>query len=173
MIAKCSWCGKDLGKRDSAPGEDAVITHSICEECADKIFSSGVELRKLLNRLDAPVLVVDRDVCVEMANDQALELLGKNLPEIKDYCGGDVFECVHSREPGGCGRTIHCSGCVIRSVVEDTMKTGRSHTCVPAVLKKRSPDDVEECDMLISTQKQLGMVLLRIDDLRKKETQKE
>jgi hypothetical protein len=85
-----------------------------------------------LDRLAAPVLVVDDNARIVAANEKACTLLGKMVDEIVGTLSGCAIECVHARQDGGCGKTVHCKSCTIRITVRDTYTTGKSHYDVPA-----------------------------------------
>jgi hypothetical protein len=125
----------------------------------------GMPLHEYLDGLDAPVLVVSAEGVVETANAQARALLRKELPEIEGYRGGDVFECTHAKLPGGCGQTIHCTGCTIRRTVTHTYNTAQSHLRVLATLNREHGREARRIPFLISTEKVQGVVLLRIDEV--------
>ena len=127
-------------------------------------------LREYLDHLEAPVLVVNGDGVVKTANKVAQDLLQKDLSEIEGYLGGKVFECVHSTEPGGCGETIHCSGCAIRRTVMETLNTGNNQLRVPASLDCKTHTGVCGIHYLISTEKLGEVVLLRVDEVNPGET---
>ena len=165
----CAWCHKNMGTMPSDIHAETIITHGICKDCLHQLFGEeGVELQVFLDSLAVPVVVVDATVTVKTANRPARELLHKELPAIEGYKGGDVFECVHAKQPEGCGFTIHCSGCVIRQTVTDTFQSGKSHLKVPACLQNGTPADHEEVNLLISTEKVGDVVLLRIDEVARK-----
>jgi hypothetical protein len=165
MKRVCAWCKKVMGSIHSDYYEETIITHGICAECANIAFVQlNMERAEiLLEGLPGPVLVVDGDVVALMANTKAREILGKDLPRIKGFKGGNIIECVHAHEPGGCGNTIHCSGCAIRLTVEDTYKTGKSHLRIPAYADIPVDGKPQKISFLISTEKVKGVVLLRID----------
>lgn len=138
----------------------------VCDECLFHLQAqSGMPLLDFLNGLEAPVLLVDGDVVGTGANDRLLALLGKKPEHVKGYRGGDVFECQHAALPGGCGRTVHCSGCAIRRAVTETFITGNSLKQVPAYLHRGGPQNPLRLGMRISTEKLWNVVLLRIDYL--------
>ena len=166
MKRVCSWCGKNLGELASDSHSKETITHGLCDECAHHIFAqTGMELVEYLDGLNEPVVVVDGEGTVKSANQQARTLLKKDLPDIEGYRGGEVFECKHSKQPEGCGNTIHCSGCVIRKTVMDTFETGKSYLKMPASLNHQTRDGEARVCYLISTEKVAGVVLLRIDSV--------
>jgi len=165
MKSICAWCKKDMGTVHSDASSENVITHGICEDCAHVTFAelNMDRMAIFIDRLPEPVLVVDGDVVALMANIKAREVLGKDLPKIKGFKGGNIIECVHAHEPGGCGRTVHCNGCAIRLTVEDTYKTGKSHLREPAYADIPVEGKPKKISFLISTEKVKGIVLLRID----------
>jgi len=141
-----------------------AITGSVCDECFRHLEArSGMPLLDFLNGLGVPVLVADSDGVVELASKPLLELVGKGLPQVRGRRGGDVFECAYAHLPGGCGKTVHCSGCAIRRAVTETFMTGRSLRQVPAYLNRGTATQFLQLGLLISTEKAWGMVLLRID----------
>jgi hypothetical protein len=143
-----------------------AITGSICEECLDHFRAQeGMPLLDFLDLLGVPVLVADSDVAVTLANKPLLALLGKDLSQVKDQRGGDVFECAHARLPGGCGKTVHCSGCAIRRAVTETFATGKSLRNVTAYLNRDMGTQFLQLGLVISTEKVWGVVMLRIDHI--------
>jgi PAS domain-containing protein len=157
----CAWCGVELG----SGVEGGVITHGICAACRQRFFSTAGRdgLQELLDRLPMPVLVVDEDVRVRGANRAAREVLGKSLDDVQGRLGGEAIECVHAGEPGGCGRTLHCRGCVIRSMVTDTFVNGTDHDQVPATQDIGAARASQPAQLSVSTEKFGGLVLLRIE----------
>lgn len=160
----CAWCKKELGASAAEDDKREIITHGICEECTHALFTAdtGTTLMQFLTALNVPILVADNR-SIQAATPAAQELLRKELPDIVGHTEGDVFECAYASFPEGCGHTVHCNGCVIRNTVRDTYFTGNSHVRQPATLKRGSLDDSEDIDLLISTEKLKGVVLLRID----------
>ena len=166
MDIVCAWCKKDMGSKPSVKYPERFVTHGICDECtAGLLRPIEPTLMGYLDNLGVPVLVVGADVVVDYANKHSRELLQKEMPKIEGLRGGDVFECAHSRLPGGCGKTIHCIGCAIRNTITDTYSTGISHLRTPAYLIQGTPDDNHEVKFLISTEKAGEVVLLRIDEV--------
>jgi len=109
--------------------------------------------------------LVNGNVEVSFLNRKAQELVGKDVEHAQGKLGGDVFECVNARLPGGCGGTIHCSGCAIRNSVSATYETGESRIRVPAPLRKGDPDHPTTVDLIITTMKRNDAVLLRLDEV--------
>jgi PAS domain-containing protein len=145
------------------------ISHGICDACSRSThLQAGLELREYLNTLEAPVVAVDSDAVVKVANDKACGLFGKDVASVVGRTGGDVFECIHASEPGGCGGTVHCSACAIRKTVTDTFTSGKPSIRVPAFLKQGPTGRQGEIALYISTEKVGDVVFLRIDRVGKK-----
>jgi len=167
MKSVCSWCNKEIHLFDS-PGtpSDGVITHSICDSCAELVlWPHRPAMMEFLDRLNAPVLVINSSGNVSTANKDARMLLQKELPEIEGLPGGVVFECAFAKLPEGCGNTLHCDGCTIRKTVMDTFLTGRSYLKTPAGLTRGTIEVHQEVQFLISTEKVQDVVMLRIDSV--------
>ncbi|MDC7231931.1 MAG: PAS domain-containing protein [Spirochaetales bacterium] len=144
----CSWCNEIISEGN--PG--SRVSHGICNTCSSKLFSRRpTDIRKFLNRLDVPVIIVDQSARAQFANTSAEEILGKKCDEIKGQLGGDVFECIHARKPGGCGRTEHCKACIIRKSVEHTYATGEALFDVPATLRIAPSDEEHDTSSVITT----------------------
>ena len=164
MKKMCSWCKIDMGNVSSEFFSEAAITHGICDICFEKFFGpQKIKLLDFLDSLDAPVIVVNSIVCIMSANKQARAFLQKELTDIEGFRGGDVFECAFAKLPGGCGNTVHCDACTIRNTVIDTFQSGKSHLKTPAYLLRGIPDNYQEIQFVISTEKVKDVVLLRID----------
>jgi len=167
MKSICAWCKKELDSSEFDSYPDDFITHGMCASCYDKVLLQiGVDLYKYLDILTAPVLLVDSAGIVRTANGEARKLLKKDLKKIEGNPGGDVFECAHSRLPGGCGNTIHCSGCTIRRTVMETHETGKGQHRVPAYLNQISGESTQRICLYISTEKVGDFVFLRIDEVK-------
>ncbi len=166
MRSVCAWCGVVLRASGNQADAAEPITHGICRACADALLADlTAPLDSSLERLAAPILVVDSDVTVIGANSQALAALAKPLEEVTGQRGGDVIGCQWSHQPGGCGRQVCCRTCAIRRTVSDTHSTGVARKAVPAYTDVVTPAGPRRLNLLISTEKLGDLVLLRIDEL--------
>ncbi len=148
---------------DRTLDEDVPVTHGICSDCADNMeFQLGVSIRKFLNSFSVPVVLVDGERRTISANSRALQLVAKELSSINHEQLGTVFECAYSRLPGGCGKSVHCSGCVIRNAITTTYATGEPVFELPASIETDRSAAEKTLSFLISTEKVLNYVLLRI-----------
>jgi PAS domain-containing protein len=167
MKRMCAWCGAELGDIFSSIHPPEAITHGICPRCHDRLAEeTGETLSSFLERLEVPILLLDGASRVFSANKPAQRLLGKSLPEIANRPEGEVIECVHASEPGGCGGTVHCKSCTIRRTVKDTFDSGTSYVHVPAYQDIRTPNEIKQIRFLISAEKAGDFVILRIDEMQ-------
>jgi len=167
MRQVCYVCGFELGEplEPNVPG--VHTTHGVCRKCLDGCMAgSGQGMDEFLDSLLAPVIVVDGDVRVLTANTLAQKLVSKNMQEMGGKLAGEVFECTHSHQPGGCGHTLHCRSCMIRNSVAKTFQTGKPCIRMPACQDLDTFEGPRTVRFLITTEKVGGAVLLRIDDLQ-------
>jgi len=168
MRTVCAWCRKEIQNddADTVTDDDTPISHGVCPECIPKFFSfMGKPLRDFLDGFPGPVFLVDAANRVITANTNGLSLIHKEPDEIEQKMAGDVFECPHASNAGGCGNSIHCKSCTIRKAVTETMTTGKAHHRLPAYADLHSFTKNRKTKFSISTEKVRDAVLLRIDDL--------
>lgn len=167
MTLVCAWCGVTLERPGySEAALENETSHGICRPCSEAFASQerGVPLQQHLDRIPIPILLIEDRPGVITVNSHARDFLGKTFPDVETPpLIGKVFDCVRSRSAEGCGRTIHCSGCAIRRTVTTTFDTGEPQFSVPATLSIKSPDQISEAMLAITTVKMGGLVLLRID----------
>lgn len=164
MKVVCSFCNTTL---KPGAGPDDPVSHGVCPACYEKILAShGIDIRKFLDMLDAPVFLVDGDVNVLAANRKACDVAQKPIHEITGNLCGRIFECKNAFLPGGCGKTVFCLGCAIRRAVNETKETGKPVTRRPAVVRRGPKSGNEEVRFFVSTKTDNGVILLRLDDVR-------
>jgi hypothetical protein len=168
----CAWCSQEI---EDIPYEEDVsdftVSHGICKSCEEYFFTDRkLTLDRFLDRLDAPVLMVNPQGEVVSANEKALQFLDKDLDAVSGLRGGEVMECVYARLPGGCGNTVHCAACTIRRNVMETFETGKGLRQVPAFLNRQGRNAIHKIRFLISTEKVDDVVLLRIDEVMSDDT---
>ena len=165
MKLVCAWCRETIDRPSYAHALESTTSHGMCAACSEALISQdrGRFLQEHLNTIPVPVVVVDSSSSFVTMNTKACEMLGQDLDAPEECLLGKVFDCVHSRSPEGCGRTVHCVGCVIRRSVVTTFKTGEPQVSVPATRSISSADDISEAVLDITTVRMGGMVLLRIE----------
>lgn len=167
MQVICAWCSQKIRRVSNRAAVSIFdVSHGICKSCKEYFFTDrNRTLDKVLNRLEAPVLMVNAQGVVELANQKALEFLDKDMDAVKGFKGGEVMECTYAKLPEGCGNSTHCAACTVRGNVIKTFETGRSLRQVPAFLNRQNRNSIHRIDFLISTEKVDDMVLLRIDEV--------
>ncbi|MCK4812837.1 MAG: PAS domain-containing protein [Candidatus Marinimicrobia bacterium] len=166
MNRVCSWCHKSLGSIDSDVHSEGVVTHGICQDCLDDIFSkSSLDFTLFLNSISAPVAIVDKNGVFQSANDLAQSLLNKDRSEIIHKMSGEAFSCKNASLPGGCGKTIHCAECELRNTIIETYEHNKDQVDIPVTLIQEKESQREMFHFLVSTQKINDLVLMKIDEL--------
>ena len=161
MKSVCSFCGTVIREGDSP---DDRVSHGLCKTCYQRILAThGFSIKKFLNMLDAPVFLVDDDVNILEANSLALRLVKKPVSLVRGTICGVVMECINAFQPEGCGRTPACPECIIRSTVDETYRTGRAIERRPATLRRRLDDGSGDVRFLVTTRREEGIVLLRLE----------
>ena len=162
----CADCQAELRPPEPSHDSQEHVSHGLCRGCMAKAMTRlGQSLNDYLNELQEPVLVMDKYARVITVNQPGEQVLGKPLPGISGYLGGEVFGCLHAKEPGGCGATLHCLSCVIRDTIEDTHRTGQAHHHIPACQDLDTVDGPRKTRFIISTEKVEELVLLTLEDI--------
>ena len=162
----CAWCKKDLSPVQADGESDGLITHGICDDCAEMLSSDDRRSAgKFLEGLEEAVFLVGGGGRIVSANSAARAVVGKELTAIEDKLAGNVFECANADLPGGCGKTQHCKACTIRNSVNKTLATGKSVERVPAYQLVKAPNGLQPRHYLISTERVGNSVMLRIDEV--------
>ncbi len=159
-----AWCGVHLGATPVEASPPGRNSHGICTDCSSSLLGeTRTPVEEFLRGLGVPVLLVGDNVEVLDANQAALGVLGKAVDAVTGRLGGKVFECDNAHLPGGCGRTIHCTGCVLRRTVTTTYQQGTPQVRVPASLKVRTGAGPGSVDLLITTARVGGRVLVKFE----------
>lgn len=154
MKVICAWCGTLIRE-----GDDSLVSHGMCASCRhNPEMLHGKPLENFADAFPFPVVITDGSIRPVAINRSAYENL-TNHQKITDYSTmGIMVECRHSREPGGCGKTVHCTGCVLRDTIAKTNETGEPFTDVPAKLNSAA----EEVFYYVSTRKVDNHVLVKM-----------
>lgn len=162
MTAICAWCKKELTSEEGKAG--MLPFFGMCGHCRELFFprTGAPKFRRALDRLDVPVLVVDDDARIVIANETACRLFGKEREEIERKLSGDIFTCTNTWLQGGCGKTPGCSNCEFREVVRDTYATGKGHESVPVTVTIGSPGRSRKLELVLSTMKAGELVVVKI-----------
>ena len=161
----CAWCQTSLGEVKSDLYSDHEITHGICNDCLDKIFTDrNIDFIPFLNTLSAPVVLIDDNNTYLSANSSALKLLGNEHHDLNKKRTGDVFSCENAHLEGGCGHTDRCGGCQMLQLINDTYEGKDSFDHVPVRLIEKHGNTRQALDLELTTQKVNNLILLRINN---------
>ena len=165
----CAWCQRELSP---AAAEAGPVSHGICPGCAERFLSrTPIPLELYLDDLPVPVMMMDGDATIGFANRQAQILLDLAADRFSGRKGGDVFLCAYAKQHEGCGRSLHCSGCTIRTCVERTHRTGEPQVMVPATLTTVERGEPAPVALTITTVKRGDAVLLLVNGCDEMEAQ--
>ncbi len=123
----CSYCDKYI--KEKKPFEIPRTTHGICPDCYVQLLKQNESLSydDYLEKFEVPVVIVDSEKRIAAANQAALRMIDKPIDRVVGLLGGEALECLHSKLPEGCGRTIHCESCTIRNLILKTIEKRISH----------------------------------------------
>ncbi len=162
MNLLCRLCNQEIPRLANAPGQ--TITSGICDSCLARISNASADRGEILEAIDAPVLLMQGNPRqVITANNKALQLFEKELPEVEAHRGGQVFDCVHSFTPAGCGLDANCEHCTIKHAIVDTFVTSTPRRAVAATLQLKKAGGLEYRTLQVSTEKVGDLALVRIE----------
>ena len=166
MKKVCSWCKSHMGETLTTSAHGSTISHGICAPCLEQLmFEDDLLSEPSIQNLDVAAFLIRNDGRIEAANRVATQTLDRPLVEIIGKLGGDAFGCIHASEINGCGATIHCESCTIRSSFTQTFETGEKITAI-AYPDLEINKDAPAPTFYISTEKKDNLVLLCITDIK-------
>ena len=124
----------------------------------------GISLQEFIDTMIVAIIVLDHKGSIQTVNEKARSLFNKELFFFKGQSIGRVFECEYTNLPGGCGETVHCSGCGIRIAVTETFTTGNPVYRMETTLKDLKPGEPLKIHYYISTRKRGDAVMLQIEE---------
>lgn len=122
------------------------------KEIETALRRSQAELAAIFENAPVAIVLVDAQTRVCQANRKALAIAGRAQEDIIGLPGGQALGCRNALDdPRGCGFGPNCETCAVRSIVEDTLKTGRAHHEVEAALPLGNTSTPSEMHLLVST----------------------
>ena len=162
MKLVCSRCRKKLGEKE--PLKDASVEITMCVECLETLDKQwrGMTVGEYLDTLDAPIMLVNEERRMISCNKKAEKALGKKREVMRGLMAGEFLECHNSVLAEGCGKSIHCSACVIRQSLELTINSGEPVKEVTAYLNTMEHGIPVVRHIKVSTEKEGQYVRLQI-----------
>lgn len=83
-----------------------------------ELLKNPVFLQNVFDAIPTSIFVVDSDIKIFSVNKAAALMFDASRDAFVSKRGGDVLHCVNAlNTAGGCGRSTHCSSCIIRNSV--------------------------------------------------------
>lgn len=161
MTTLCCFCNAIITPEKS-PGEP--INHGVCTPCYNRIYSEfGLNVKKFLNMMDAPVFLVDGKANILEANTHALKITGKSSHQVRGVVCGRVLDCINACLHEGCGKTENCPECVIRNAINSTYGTGEPVNNARAIVRRSEDIRNKDITVRVSTKKAGEIILLMLE----------
>lgn len=102
--------------------------------------AEGAVLSGVMSVLAAPALVVDDDGRVVDVNQEAADLIGRDVPALLGRRIGEVLHCANlSPEHPECGTTPRCGECSLRQAICGSLGPGAMNSRAVS-LRRKAPD---------------------------------
>ena len=125
--------------------------------------------RVILDAVPSAMFVVEEDVRIIDYNFAASKILAKDRKSVVRKRAGELLHCIHSTEvPEGCGRSPHCTDCIIRDSVNQAL-AGNNLIRKKERMELITGDTIIEAHFLITAQPfkyhQTQLALLILEDI--------
>ena len=144
----------------------------------EKIKNKNEELAAIYANAPLTMMTIDQERKVKKINKFGEQFAEINAEEIIEKRLGRILNCIHHLDDSrGCGYGPFCSKCQIRNTIQDTFKTGNSHTMVEATLPVGIEEEEKELTLLLSTsllhtKKEARVLVSFLDITRRKKFEK-
>ncbi len=82
MKIVCAWCQKEIGSTPSHL-ENERISHGLCDDCRIKMEYNFTSLEDFIEKLNAPIMIMDKEGLVQGANQSVSIMLQTSKEAIK------------------------------------------------------------------------------------------
>ncbi|GEM_PF-663025 len=110
------------GKVNGVVGVVTDITER--KRVQEELLAKTEFLNTMFDNTPALLLLVNAEGRVADVNHAVEARLGQPKAALLKRLGGEVLQCVNALKEGGCGRTMECQSCPVRTRVERTFATG-------------------------------------------------
>ncbi len=136
------------------------------------------ELAAIYENAPVIMMLIDAERRVRKTNRLAEQFAGATSEDLLGRRGGEALHCVNAlNAPDGCGSGPDCKDCTVRTTVQETLKTGRSHTQVEASMPLVVDGQPQKITFLLSTTRvnvrNEPLVLATIEDITKRKQAEE
>ena len=102
---------------------------------AQYLIENQQQLQHIFDNSPAIMMLLNNQAEIINVNRSGLEFADTDFERILSKKSGDAFGCLYSlKDETGCQNSEHCSECIIRKTVNDTIKTGKSYRKIEADL---------------------------------------
>ncbi len=115
------------------------------------ILAQAKNLEIIFNSVPNILVLVDENGRAEMINDKGAAFSERGKSDLIGLLGGAVLNCLHSFTSDGCGRSLECDDCPVRTRVVSTLETGKPHIEKDGKLTLLRAGKEEIVDLLITT----------------------
>jgi len=114
--------------------------------------ASERELAAIFDGTPIPMILVDGQRRVHLANRAAAEAGMRTRDEMIGLRGGEALRCLHALDdPKGCGFGPSCETCRVRLLATETLETGKIHRRVEATYELAHDGDRRQMHVLVSS----------------------
>lgn len=111
---------------------------------SDKLLNNAAFLQNIFDAMPTSVFIVDSDVRITNVNAAASRIFDMDRNAFVLKRGGEVLNCVNAdNNIGGCGRSVHCSDCVLRNSVRKASEGRKVFREVTSMLLKKDGREQE------------------------------
>ncbi|TAN44795.1 MAG: sensor domain-containing diguanylate cyclase [Nitrospirae bacterium] len=135
-------------------------------------------LQGVFDAMPASVFVVDSDIRIFNVNTAATRMFDMDRDAFISKKGGEALHCVNALSAaGGCGKSAHCSDCIIRNSVRQASQ-GLNVFRIPTAMRAQKHGQIEEEQFMITASAisydKESFIILTLEDVTElKKTQKE
>lgn len=131
----------------------------------DDVLAAGTLDGGLLDAFPEPVMIVNAQRQVVLANEKLATLAGIEVNRLLGARPGEILSCIHSAGPGGCGSSEYCAVCGAGRALADL-----AGQCTPQVqeyrLRRRTARGTDVMDLRVwsaplATDQRLAVLALR------------
>lgn len=84
-----------------------------------------IDLKIIVDIIPIGIMIVDENLMVKYMNKKLINIFNRNYDGITNAAVGDCICCINSSLSfKGCGNSTRCNECILRKIIENTIRTG-------------------------------------------------